>query len=58
MTRVNMVTVCRNGSISGDSVPVWSEAAGERSSGGSVRRGRVVTVYHNGSSFRDSVPVW
>ena len=28
MTRVNMVTVCRNGSISGDSVPVWSEARG------------------------------
>ncbi len=53
-----MVTVCRNGSISGDSVPVWKETAGERPSGGAVRRGRVVTVYHNGSSFRDSVPVW
>ena len=58
MTRVIMVTVCRNGSISSNSVPVWSEAADERLSGGAVTRVIMVTVCRNGSVSRDSVPVW
>ena len=56
--RGRVVTVCRNGSSFRDSVPVWSEAAGERPSGGAVTRVIMVTVCRNGSVSRDSVPVW
>lgn len=58
MTRVNVVTVCRNGCNSRDLVSVWKDAAVEGSSGRPVTRVNAVTVCHNGSNSRDSAPVW
>ena len=42
--RGRVVTVCRKGSISRDSVPVWKETVGESPSGGAVTRVNMVTV--------------
>lgn len=58
MTRVNVVTVCHNGSNPRDLVSVWKDAAVEGSSGRPVTRVNAVTVCHNGSIFRNSAPVW
>ena len=58
MRRGRVVTVYHNGSISRNSVPVWKETVGERSSGGAVTRVNMVTVCRNGSISSNSVAVW